>query len=115
MTDAPATLARLRRPALLIRAARAGLAEYDRARDLRRLLPRAGQPAPGRALAALVEAEALADADRRAGRAGYSVVRHVGLLVALLAEARIGTEPAPSGPSVSPPMAAAERPRLMAV
>ncbi|WP_205749098.1 DUF6477 family protein [Frigidibacter oleivorans] len=115
MTDAPVSLARLRRPALLIRAARAGLAEYDRARDLRRLLPRAGQPAPGRALAALVEAEALADADRREGRAGYSVIRHVGLLVALLAEARMGAEPAPSGPVASSSTGTEGRPRLMAV
>jgi hypothetical protein len=71
----------LRRPRLLFAAARAGLAGYRPERDLRRLIGSAPD-----ALAALAEAEAEAERTRRQGAAGYSAARHVGLLIALLAE-----------------------------
>lgn len=89
MTDFAELLAGLRRPALLIRAARIGLADYNRGRDLRRLMRLADPPAPERALASLIAEEARLDAIRRAGEAGYSVTRHVEVLIAMLGELRL--------------------------
>lgn len=82
----------LRRPRLLISAARHGLQDYRRDRDLRRLLPdRAQSPnqAPGDALPRLIAAEAEIEETRRSGSAGYDLARHIELLIAMLAEARI--------------------------
>jgi hypothetical protein len=79
-------LPRLRRPRLLARAARAGMAIYRRERDLTGVLKdRAGR----NLVDALTEAEAACEALRRADSPAYSVARHVKLLTALLAEARI--------------------------
>lgn len=89
MTDAMTRLARLRRPSLLIRAARIGLADYNRDRDLKRLTRSPTPPAPRAAFERLFADEARLDQDRRNGRAGYSPTRHVDVLIALLAEARL--------------------------
>jgi hypothetical protein len=87
MNDFRALLADLRRPQLLIRAARCGLADYRRDRDLRRLLD--AQPSPDRAVRRLLSEEETMEATRRAGEAGYSVTRHIEVLIALMAEARL--------------------------
>lgn len=90
MTDHPLTaLESLRRPKLLIRAARFGLDDYRRERDLRRLMRTAVTPAPRHALAWLIEEEAGLEASRRAGAAAYAPARHVEILIALMAEARM--------------------------
>jgi hypothetical protein len=73
----------LHRPRLLLAAAVKGLALYRRERDLPRVVAD-GQPA----LPALLAAEGALDAARRAGQGGYSVRRHLEVLIALLAEAR---------------------------
>lgn len=93
MTDFRTSLRNLRRPRLLIRAARFGLADYRRERDLRRLL---SQPLPGpaAALPQLLDAERALEDCRRAGDAGYNLSRHVALLIALMGEARL----LPEGP-----------------
>jgi hypothetical protein len=79
----------LRRPRLLIRAARIGLQEYCREGHLRRLLP-GTEPGRGAAtLRALIEMEAALDAQRRAGAACYSACRHVDVLIAMMGEARL--------------------------
>lgn len=83
------SLSALRRPSLLIRAARHGLLEYDRKKDLKRVLSGVDVPAPGQAIARLMEAEAQHEATRKAGIAGYSVSRHLEALIALMAEARL--------------------------
>jgi hypothetical protein len=88
-----ASINALRRPQLLIRAARFGLAEYRRDRDLRRLLAVAPLPSPAAAVGQLLEAEAEAEACRREGAATYSVARHIEILVALIAEARLMLHP----------------------
>ena len=88
MTDHIDSLNDLRRPGLLIRAARHGLMEYDRKKHLRRVLPGIETPPPGRAIAALAEREAQHEATRKAGVAGYSVARHLEALIALMAEIR---------------------------
>lgn len=84
----PNALTALRRPRLLVRAARFALADYDRGRDLRRVL-RADPPhAAPRAVAVLLEQEGRADAARRRGDGTYDAARHVATLAALMAEAR---------------------------
>lgn len=88
MTDPMTLFAAIRRPRLMIRAARLGLSDYRRDRDLRRLLGMAGA-APDRAFRALLEAEEQAEITRISGDAGYSIARHVDLLIALMAEARL--------------------------
>jgi len=96
MTDTAALLAGIRRPTLLIRAARFGIAEYRRERDLKRLLRRDRVASPARNLDQLMSEEARLEEDRRSGDAAYSVARHIEMLVALIAEARLVSRcPAP--------------------
>ncbi|SIO17949.1 hypothetical protein SAMN05444722_0721 [Rhodovulum sp. ES.010] len=104
MTQFPEELARLRRPRLLVRAARFGLADYRRERDLARLLPGARPKSPRGLIDKLIDLEERQDARRRNGDAGYSYARHIEILIALMAEARSLTamhtpEPAPSRPA----------------
>ena len=87
MTDFRALLADLRRPQLLIRAARHGLADYRRDRDLRRLLD--SQPSPDRAVRRLLTEEENMEATRLSGEASYSVTRHIEVLIALMSEVRL--------------------------
>lgn len=90
MTDFSSTLNAMRRPKILIRAARAGLADYRRDRDLGRVL-RTPRPAGDRnAIVPLLAEEARLEEQRLAGDATYSVQRHITVLTALIAEARIG-------------------------
>ncbi len=83
-TDAAQHNAELRRPRLLMAAARHGMGDYRRTRDLLRLLGYC----PGSAVAAgeLADLEAVAEEARRAGSPTWSCTRHVELLIALLAE-----------------------------
>ena len=87
MTDFRALLADLRRPRLLINAARCAIADYRRDRDLRRLID-ANLP-PHRALPRLMDEEQRLEDTRRAGDARYSVGRHIEVLAALIAETRL--------------------------
>lgn len=96
MTDFCILLASLRRPRLLIRAARHGIQDYRRDRDLRRLTGLVTVPSPESALALLVTEEERAELTRRAGDAAYSLTRHVDLLIALMAEARLISARTPS-------------------
>lgn len=95
----------LRRPRLLMRAARIGLQDYRRDRDLRRILPqalfsalKAASPeaalvmmaAQGAAMLEwLTEEESRIETARRAATAGYSPLRHIEVMIALLAEKRL--------------------------
>ncbi|WP_421704149.1 DUF6477 family protein [Aliiroseovarius sp.] len=89
MTDITTLLANLRRPRLLIRAARFGLTDYNRDRDLKRVMKVTRAPSPAKAVDGLIETEARMEATRKAGDASYSVARHVEVLIALMAEARL--------------------------
>jgi len=88
MTTTHDALTRIRRPRLLIRAARFGVEDYQRSRDLKRILRSDVLPGPGRAVDLLVDLEAHHDAARRAGAATYSIATHLDVLIALMAEAR---------------------------
>jgi len=87
MTDFRTLIADLRRPRLLIGAARHGLADYRRERDLRRLID--GAAPPERSLPRLLWEEERLEATRRSGDATYCVARHIEFLVALMAEVRL--------------------------
>jgi hypothetical protein len=93
MTDLHAIVAELKRPRLLIRAARAGLADYNRARDLKRLMRTAEAPGPERAVSALLAEEQRLEETRRNGDAAYSFARHIDVLIAVLAETRLLSRP----------------------
>jgi hypothetical protein len=87
MSDFRTMLANLRRPRLLMHAARFGLGDYRRDRDLRRLLK--GASSPEDTVPHLIEVEEQLEATRLAGDASYSVARHIDVLIALLAEAQL--------------------------
>ncbi len=87
MTDFRAHLADLRRPRMLIRAARCGLGDYRRERDLRRLIN--GVAPPERAMSRLICEEERIEETRRSGDAGYSASHHVEVLIALMAEVNL--------------------------
>ncbi len=89
MTPVDNPLPSLRRPRLLISAARFGLGKYNRECVLPRIFD-GPPPMPGRrCLADLACREAEQDHARRKGAATYSVAAHVEILTALIAEARL--------------------------
>ncbi len=94
MTDLFSLVSELRRPKLLIRAARAGVTGYNRNRDLRRVIRVAAAPSPERALSVLIEAEAEVEETRQKGCASYSFTRHIDLLIAMIGEAQLLPRPA---------------------
>jgi hypothetical protein len=87
MSDFCKAIATLRRPRLLVRAARLGLGDYRRERDLRRLI--GDTAAPEAALPRLMDEEERLDQSRRRGDATYPVTRHIEVLIALMAELRM--------------------------
>ncbi|MEM0949513.1 MAG: DUF6477 family protein [Pseudomonadota bacterium] len=89
MSDLRTLVSALRRPRLLVRAARIGLQDYDRDRDLRRLMQTQKVPTPERAVSRLIEEENMLETTRVGGDASYSVLRHVEILIALMAEVRL--------------------------
>ncbi|MCK0166452.1 DUF6477 family protein [Jannaschia sp. S6380] len=80
-------LSALRRPGLLVAAASHGTANYERRRDLRRMLRVAIPASPRAALEKLLPIEAALERRRKTADKNYSLARHVDILVALLAEA----------------------------
>ncbi len=89
MLDPLTMLASLRRPRLLIRTARIGAQDYNRERHLQRLLGYGAIPRPAEALIRLIEKEREMDERRRTGDAGYSLPRHLDLLIAMMGEAQL--------------------------
>jgi hypothetical protein len=89
MSDILNRLDRLRRPRLLIRAARIGADDFRRDIHLPRLLGHGGLPRHITALSQLMEIEAAMNASRRADEASYSMIQHVEVMIAVIAEARI--------------------------
>jgi hypothetical protein len=83
------TLSCIRRPRLLIRAARHGVEDYNRNRDLKRILRGDTLPGPATALPRLIDLEAAQEETRASGQASYSVARHLEILIALMGEARL--------------------------
>ena len=89
MLDLLSTLNTLRRPSLLIRAARFGLSDYRRSTHLPRVLGIGSLPRSGEALMLLIDMESAIEASRKKRAAEYSAARHVNILIAMMDEARI--------------------------
>jgi hypothetical protein len=89
MQDLMSMLNALRRPQLLIRAARHGAQEYRRDRHLQRLLGYGALPRPSAAILRLMDIERTLDDQRRGNDAGYSLPRHVDVLIAMMGEAQL--------------------------
>ena len=91
MQDPLSRVQSLRRPCLLLDAARAGLRHYRRETHLSRALGRQGHARlirPFEALEELLEIEQKLNDERHKNEAGYSYFRHVEVLIATLAEAQ---------------------------
>jgi hypothetical protein len=88
MQDVLTVFRGLRRPPLLIQAARIGSAGYDRTVHLGRHLEHEPLPRAGDALMQLIDIEAGLEADRKDRAAHYKAARHVDVLIAMLGEMR---------------------------
>jgi hypothetical protein len=87
--DALQQMNRLKRPAILVRAAKEGALAYRRTSHLKRFF---GEGAPGHStdvLTKLLDLEDQSNDQRMAETADYSVTRHVDILIALVGEAQI--------------------------
>ncbi|WP_286193489.1 DUF6477 family protein [Tropicibacter sp. R16_0] len=89
MQDLMTMISTIRRPRLLIRAARHGAQEYNRNRHLQRILGYGSLPRPAAALMRLMEVERALDEQRREDDAGYSLSRHLDVLIAMMGEAQL--------------------------
>lgn len=89
MQDIFSMLNALKRPRLLMRAARIGAEEYRRNVHLPRILGYSALPRHVNALMKLMELEQSLNTQRKDGDAGYSLVTHVDVLIAMVGEARI--------------------------
>jgi len=89
MTELFTILNRLRRPRLLIQAARAGCEEYRRDPHLYRLLGHGPLPRCDEALSRLIDIEGEMDRQRREHARSYSLVAHVDVLIAMMGEAQL--------------------------
>lgn len=89
MLDVLSMLGSLRRPRLLIRAARIGASEYRRERHLQRILGYGAVPRSAAALLRLIEIEQDHNQRRKEGDAGYSLARHLDVLIAMMGEANL--------------------------
>ena len=89
MQDILSMLHAIHRPRLLMRAARIGAEDYRRGVHLPRLLGYGVLPRHGAALIKLMELEAALETQRTEADAGYSLLRHVDVLIAIVAETRV--------------------------
>lgn len=89
MQDILSMLHAIHRPRLLMRAARIGAEDYRRSVHLPRLLGYGVLPRHGAALIKLMELEATLETQRGEADASYSLMRHVDVLIAIVAEARV--------------------------
>lgn len=89
MMDLLGRLSAVNRPRLLIRAARIGALDYRRDRHLPRLLGFGNLPKTPLAVLQLIELEQPMDQRRCDGDPGYSLTRHVEVLIALMGEAQL--------------------------
>ncbi|GGA24120.1 DUF6477 family protein [Neptunicoccus cionae] len=89
MFESHEILSNLRRPKILISAARLGLAQYRRDSDLRYITGTSRTPTRDLAIETLLRREALMETDRKEGAAGYSIQKHIRVLTALLGEFRL--------------------------
>lgn len=88
MLDIQTLVAQLTRPRLLVRAARFGIDEFRRDRDLPRLLKCEKVPRSGDAIMQLMDVESELNVQMRQKAPEYTVARHIDVLTAIMSEAR---------------------------
>ncbi len=86
MTQSNVNLSQLRRPKLLVRAARAAMQEYSRHRDLKQISGISSKLNGRHLFAALLQEEITMEESRLLGDATYNVRNHICIITALLAE-----------------------------
>lgn len=89
MIDILSRLECLRRPRLLITAARFGSMDYRRSRDLARILQSERMIGPVEALTLLIDIEDELEEQRQTDDGRYNLTRHVLVMIAIMAEARM--------------------------
>ncbi|MEL6509227.1 MAG: DUF6477 family protein [Pseudomonadota bacterium] len=89
MTDIIARLECLHRPRLLMSAARFGVLEYRRTRDLARILQSERMIGPVEALTLLIDIEGALEEQRVTDDGRYNLTRHVMVMIAIMGEARM--------------------------
>ncbi|MFT6674144.1 MAG: hypothetical protein ACJAVM_000315 [Sulfitobacter sp.] len=89
MRDVLSILSSLKRPKLLIRAARIGAQDYRRNSHLPRLLGYGALPRSSAAVFKLMEIEQDLNDQRKTADAGYDLIRHVDVVIAIIGEAHI--------------------------
>lgn len=89
MQDIITRLGNIHRPAILVRAANIGKDGYRRGPILRRILGRTALPRSAVALFQLIEIEADLNTRRKKTDAGYNLVRHIEVMIAIVAEAEL--------------------------
>ena len=95
MQDLLTQAMRLKRPDLLVRAARFGLDDYCRDRDLRRCLKTEMLPSPARALVELLQIEKQINSERCDRLGTYRAATHIAVLTAIMAETQAFLETRP--------------------
>lgn len=89
MQDVTSLLKQLKRPRLIVRAARIGARDYVRKPHLQRLLGYGDLPRPALAVLKLMELERALEDGRQSNEAAYSYGQHVDVLIALIGEANL--------------------------
>lgn len=89
MINPHSLLANLKRPKILINAARLGMADYDRNADLRFIVKTSQTPNLEAAIETLLSREGELEDNRKNAQASYSAHEHIRVLTALLAEVRL--------------------------
>ena len=88
MIDPLDALKSLRRPALLVKAARMAMPYYSKEKSIRSLLGQAALPGRKECILRLMEREREMDVARQHKNPAYSVARHIEVLTALMHEAQ---------------------------
>ena len=115
MTEVSSLLKTLKRPRLLVQAARAGQPDYDRKRMLARLLRVQDGAGSTQIALKLVSLEIEMEEKRVAKDASYSIPRHIEVLAAIMAEARLLANRAKVAPMHRQAKASATSPFLRAI
>jgi|GEM_PF-575340 len=89
MQDLTTRLSALSRPRLLVRAARMGAEHYQRTHSLAKLLPSSERLRPAAIVTQLLDLEHAYNKKRLTNDIGYHFTRHIEILIALQAEARL--------------------------
>ena len=89
MLDVQSILKNLKRPKLLVRAARFGIDDFCREQSLKRILKTDHMPKTREALIRLIDIEATMDEERKTKEASYCLAQHIEVLTAIMFEQRL--------------------------